>query len=596
MKLHSLTLALAALVLCGCTTIKRQIGRMQAAPRTAVTVKTNPFAARRDPFAGKYGVLTPFKPQSKRVGAQTRAAAVAACISGGGHRSSNFATGVLLGLERYEQHNLLAEIDYFSTVSGGGFAAGNYLANLHQHIRKTGKPTGYTLRWNGFRQPLTRFNLDTLVAGDMGARLRANMHWAVAFAWLCHPKVYLAAYDRGDALEQKIDDAIFGAAVHPLYLGDMFVPNNAGTTLKLPTMAANSTVFESTEIFPYTPNMLHYVQAVTYTHRFDLYERAGADDFQFYFDVPLAVPVKASASFPVAFPTSNLRCSWDPGPFRRKTDARPRRRVEARFAQLQADVAQAADRLPATQVQKMRQTLNTIQTTLLPSQQESPPRATPDAAKDKAAPTPTAGTYFIHLQDGGVAENIGYWTAISMLEREPPHTPRTPAGIHRILLVIDAYPGTDNARWTDDKPASPNMFAAIDKQLNAGLEASHRLLQTSVANLCGQKHIRPVFFSFAELYEAERQEREYVLVDEVKQLKLKVDVPAGDQRYAACILRELQGRVQEVGTKLDLTKREQKLLLAAGLQVVRNQRHELKRLLPLLRGTPERPTRPAPGN
>jgi hypothetical protein len=47
---------------------------------------------------------------------------IVVAISGGGQRAGNFGTGVLLGLEEIKAGpgDLLDEVDYFSTVSGGG--------------------------------------------------------------------------------------------------------------------------------------------------------------------------------------------------------------------------------------------------------------------------------------------------------------------------------------------------------------------------------------------------------------------------------------------------------------------------------------------
>ena len=76
-----------------------------------------------------------YRPVQERADGQNADLAVAAAISGGGHRAANFAIGVMLALENFEiegtGYDLLREIDYFSTVCGGGFAAGAYIASLH---------------------------------------------------------------------------------------------------------------------------------------------------------------------------------------------------------------------------------------------------------------------------------------------------------------------------------------------------------------------------------------------------------------------------------------------------------------------------------
>ena len=70
---------------------------------------------------------------------QDRNTALAVAISGGGHRAANFAIGVLMGLESVKlkaQRNLLMEADYFSTVSGGGMAAGAFISALHDSEKR----------------------------------------------------------------------------------------------------------------------------------------------------------------------------------------------------------------------------------------------------------------------------------------------------------------------------------------------------------------------------------------------------------------------------------------------------------------------------
>lgn len=59
-------------------------------------------------------------------GVSTRTWAAGLALSGGGIRSATFATGVLASLSR---RNVLAQIDYLSTVSGGGYA-GAFLTQL----------------------------------------------------------------------------------------------------------------------------------------------------------------------------------------------------------------------------------------------------------------------------------------------------------------------------------------------------------------------------------------------------------------------------------------------------------------------------------
>jgi hypothetical protein len=65
--------------------------------------------------------LSAYTSQQLRAG-QDGNVAVALAISGGGLRAGNFGLGVMLGLEQVStaRGNLLAEVDYISTVSRGG--------------------------------------------------------------------------------------------------------------------------------------------------------------------------------------------------------------------------------------------------------------------------------------------------------------------------------------------------------------------------------------------------------------------------------------------------------------------------------------------
>ena len=93
--------------------------------------------------------LTGYKSVQTRAG-QDASLGVAVAISGGGHRAGNFAVGVMLALEELTGgpsavSNALMEIDYLSTVSGGGLAAATYVGSLHDHLTFGGMHGDYRL-------------------------------------------------------------------------------------------------------------------------------------------------------------------------------------------------------------------------------------------------------------------------------------------------------------------------------------------------------------------------------------------------------------------------------------------------------------------
>ena len=87
--------------------------------------------------------LSKYKDVQTRAHQQSELTIVVA-ISGGGQRASNLAAGVMMGMEEiphsYLKGNLLQEVDYFSTVSGGSLAAGLYLT-LMRGVAKDLKET-----------------------------------------------------------------------------------------------------------------------------------------------------------------------------------------------------------------------------------------------------------------------------------------------------------------------------------------------------------------------------------------------------------------------------------------------------------------------
>ncbi|MEI7836280.1 MAG: hypothetical protein WCK05_07690, partial [Planctomycetota bacterium] len=72
--------------------------------------------------------LSPYQSVQQRAG-QDPAAGMALACSGGGMRAANLVAGVLLGLEELKKEpgsnaNAPREVDYFSSVSGGGMGVG----------------------------------------------------------------------------------------------------------------------------------------------------------------------------------------------------------------------------------------------------------------------------------------------------------------------------------------------------------------------------------------------------------------------------------------------------------------------------------------
>lgn len=233
--------------------------------------------------------------------------AVAVAISGGGMRAANFAAGVLVALERVpvrgcdgRESNLLREVDYFSTASGGGLAAASYLMHLAEYKRLHPDDAA------GARFSFADGGKSEANAAHGGRSWRealARNYQASLVRALLNPFLR-GSTNRGDVLERRLGESVVGEIDgRTPTLGDVFVP--PGTTPRLPYWVANATVYENGAIFPFTPDMLEKYGITEYCHD-EKYR-----PLQSSFDMPLSVGLKASASFPVAIPTSNLKSKMD---------------------------------------------------------------------------------------------------------------------------------------------------------------------------------------------------------------------------------------------------------------------------------------------
>ena len=210
--------------------------------------------------------------------------ALAAAISGGGLRSGNFAAGVLLGLEALARDaprptNVLKEIDYLSTVSGGGFAAAAYVSSYGDWQHFGGPGVAYSFRRALLTEqkfPPGREPWDPkLIEHLRGGYHRSIIHGALALTGLSN-------LDRGDYLEQALNNKILGRSWRAgrignlpagpvawgpsLKLRNVFVGRGEARPVRLPLWVSNSTVFENGAIFPFTPDHLALYEVTGYVH------------------------------------------------------------------------------------------------------------------------------------------------------------------------------------------------------------------------------------------------------------------------------------------------------------------------------------------
>ena len=415
---------------------------------------------------------------------QDEGTAVAVAISGGGHRAANFALGVMLALEDFRpdgsERNLLREVDYFSSVSGGGLAVGAYLANLHDKLERSTDKTAELQRYSLAREAfLTR----TYLRRDLARGLQRSLYRAALQPGL----------ERGDYLEQRIDDVILRADTRgrSLTLGDMFVPNcslkgisinerrcsNVATKRQvlLPYWFANAGITRNGAIFPFAPDILALYRITEYRHR------RATEILTDPYELPVAVAAKASAAFPVGVPETVLKGKIPQNPKAKRTYE------------------------------------------------------------------------YIHLLDGGIADNLGVMTALNVLQQDD--APR------KVLIIVDAYTGTYQPFSGARKAftAIPILRRTTSVYLDSW-RGRHRYVVEAMAQGLAkdEQPWKVVFLSFDELLANES------LFEEL-----------GFLRGNHAETDELYRTVRNIGTKLNISEKEQQALLEAGMLVVDSQKKSI---------------------
>jgi len=414
---------------------------------------------------------------------QDSSMAVALAISGGGSRAANLGIGIMLGLEDFEgkqYRNLLREVDYLSTVSGGGFAAGAYINALFTH-QSLQREAPFSLE-----QHLDINVRESLAYSYTGALLRANLN----------PFLWFTTVDDGDGLERAIDNQVLGYRYRrkndslpkrSLLLGDCFVPRASNRPVYLPMHIANSSALNTMTIFPFTPGILDRYRITGYTHRLRKREDKNLDPYE----LPLSVGIKASGSFPVLISNSTL-----------------------------------------------------------------------SSAYSKERP-------YLHLIDGAMTDNIGYYTALEALKQDNAR--------RKVLLIIDA--DAVGNRYTFSKKEGALFSLGVAARLpSSGLDARRATLRQDVMEACRPYNIRQVFFSFSVLLEDNTAPLPEVIELKAEQGRL-LQLLRAQQSLTDTDKQILYELLTHIGTKYTITDEEQELLLLGGQLIVQLRRPELLQAL-----------------
>lgn len=369
--------------------------------------------------------------------------AIAVAASGGGYRAANLTAGVLMGLEQitdpHLKGNLLEEVDYFSTVSGGGFGVGYYLASLDNFMQLHGGGGPFSPE---FSFTNTMNNLPDENALDK------NYNGELFFA-----------DNRGELIEQSLAESILHTDKGTLTLGDIFIPKSASPAdVKLPFWVTNSTLYQNAALFPFTPDVLAKYAVNAYDYNQKTYP------VQNYGNIPVAVGMAASASFPFAITPTTLGSSGCTG----------------------------------------------------------------------------SGNCYLQLLDGGLADNLGAYTALDLLRQDQAKT--------KILIIIDAYAGTDEPFSQSETP--PSDSALFWRVYGMGTDASRQITKSNLNTLAND------------------------------------ELCTGNTKNVLIIYLDLEhyAKARNISTGLFITRREQKLLLDVGQSLVHDNPQFNTLLKPLLDG------------
>ena len=266
------------------------------------------------------------------------------------------------------------------------------------------------------------------------------------------------ADNRGALVEQSLAKNILRTKDGTLTLGDIFVPKNGNpANVHLPYWVTNSTIYQNATVLPFTPDVLQRYGVNSYDFNQKTYP------VQSPYDIPAAVGMTASASFPFAL--------------------------------------------------------------------------TPTTLGSNAC---THGECYLQLLDGGLADNLGVYSALDLLRQDPAKI--------KILIVIDAYAGTDEPfSYYKLPPSGSTLFWRV---IGMGTDASRQLLKHHINQLTHDELCRAGASNVLVIY---------------------LDL----QNYA---------KARAVKTGLFITPRQQRLLLQVGQSLVHDSPAFNELLKPLVEG------------
>lgn len=211
-------------------------------------------------------------------------------ISGGGSRAQYFGLGVLIGLDEIKkgETTFLNQIDYFSTISGGGFAAGYYLTLTKNEVLKD---KSFLEFWKSVDRK------DTL----QEHLYKAAKPISVLKLWGYERNMIFKSYPRMiDEELLQLGKKYNNKEIKRLFLRDFFISEVSSEKVSLPMFVTNGTIYNNGEQLPFMPHIIDSLKI-----NGSLLPKASFEIDHGY-GLPLSYAISGSAAFPGILPMLKL--------------------------------------------------------------------------------------------------------------------------------------------------------------------------------------------------------------------------------------------------------------------------------------------------
>ncbi|MCI4670624.1 MAG: patatin-like phospholipase family protein [Bacteroidia bacterium] len=186
----------------------------------------------------------------------------------------------------------------------------------------------------------------------------------------------------------------------------------------------------------------------------------------------------------------------------------------------------------------------------------------PGAVMNSTLASKYKGTRYIHLYDGGLADNVGWRAAIDMLKEDSIAT-------KKILLVVDvdmnAYPETFSKRENGGF-----FLTSLWRTPFSGLDSRRMMRNKEIEEKCAVFGITPIYLDFTALI-ANSQASPPEKINVRQERKRIIEMINKDQTLNEADLQILYELAVGIPTKYSLGSKELEFLLTIGKEVVKQK-------------------------